>query len=320
MNERTTPVGVLLANLGTPDAPTTAAVRRYLAEFLSDRYVIPLHPLLWQPILHGIVLRTRPQRSARAYQRVWTEQGSPLLFHSEQIARQLETELTAQGRDVRVVLGMRYGNPSLAAACSSLSDCARLIVLPLYPQCSLTTTASTFAALPVDTFARATWIAGYATDTAYIDACAEQITRHREQHGAAEKLLLSFHGLPEDAAAHGDPYAAQCHATADALAARLQLTSAQWQITFQSRFGPKKWLGPYTDATLQGLAADGVRTVDVFCPGFAADCLETLDEIAVEAQELFCAAGGETLRYIPALNDSPAHIRALAQLITRYLD
>lgn len=313
--------GVLLSNLGTPDAPTPKAVRRYLAEFLSDRHVIPLSPLLWKPILHGVILRTRPKRSAQGYQRVWTEQGSPLLVYSRGICEALERELHAQGHAVPVRLGMRYGNPSLASAMHELRDRECVVVLPLYPQFSQSTTVSTYDAIPDardGSSVRVRLIPGYAEDAGYLDACAEQVRQFRASHGDAERLLLSFHGLPKDAVDQGDPYAAQCHASAQGIASRLDLRDDQWLITFQSRFGPKEWLTPYTDVTLRELAAQGVHSVDVFCPGFAADCLETLDEIATEARDEFLAAGGETFRYIPALNDTPAHVRALAGLVMRH--
>ena len=319
-----TPVGILLTNLGTPDAPTTKAVRRYLAEFLSDRRVIPLHPLLWQPILRGIILRTRPQRSAELYRKVWMDEGSPLLVHSRRQRDALQAELDRRGHVAQVALAMRYGQPSIAQALETLGEVHRLIVLPLYPQFSYTTTTSTLDALELAlqhhrTAPTVDFISGYARNDAYIEACASQIRTFRAQHGASERLLLSFHGLPKSSIAQGDPYAGQCRDSAWRIARALGLPWAQWVLSFQSRFGPKEWLTPYTNETLCALAAQGVQSVDVFCPGFASDCLETLEEIEQENRDVFLAAGGKTFRYIPALNDSPEHIRTLANLIEQQL-
>ena len=318
------PLGVLIANLGTPDAPTPQAVRRYLAEFLSDRRVIALPPLLWQPILHGLILRTRPKRSAELYRKIWTDDGSPLLVYSQRQRDALQAELAGRGHEVRVALGMRYGRPSIAQALDELQNSRFLIALPLYPQFSNATTASTFDALTAALASRsdlpkARFVNQYAQNPDYIEACATQIRDFRAQHGAGERLLLSFHGLPAESERQGDPYAQQCRGSAARIAAALDLAWPQWCITFQSRFGPKKWLTPYTDATLRELPAQGVQSVDVFCPGFAADCLETLEEIEQENQAVFHAAGGRTFRYIPALNDQPHHIRALANLVEKHV-
>lgn len=318
------PLGVLIANLGTPDAPTPQAVRRYLAEFLSDRRVIALPPLLWQPILHGLILRTRPKRSAKLYQKIWTDDGSPLLAHSRRQRDALQEELDRRGHEVRVALGMRYGQPSIAQALDELKGTRFLVALPLYPQFSNATTASTFDALTAVLASRSDlpktrFIDHYAQHPDYIEACATQIRDFRARHGAGERLLLSFHGLPAASERQGDPYARQCRDSAARIAAALALESPQWVLSFQSRFGPKKWLTPYTDATLRELPTQGIQSVDVFCPGFAADCLETLEEIEQENQAVFHAAGGQTFRYIPALNDQPHHIRALANLVEKHL-
>ncbi len=317
-------VGVLISNLGTPDEPTPPAVRRYLAEFLSDRRVIPLSPLLWQPILHGIVLRVRPQRSARLYQKVWMEEGSPLLVYSERQRDALREELGRRGHSTRVALGMRYGQPSIARAIKELEGARVLIVLPLYPQFSNATTVSTRDALDNALSQKGDapeirFIDHYADDPAYLSSCVSQIRDFRERNGPSELLVLSFHGLPKESIKRGDPYARQCHNTAYRISQALGLLESQWRMTFQSRFGPKEWLNPYTDETLRELAAGGARSVDVFCPGFSADCLETLEEIAQENRDVFLEAGGRTFRYIPALNDSPNHIRALASLIERHI-
>ena len=316
--------GILISNLGTPDEPTPRAVRRYLAEFLSDRRVIALSPLLWKPILHGIILRIRPRRSARLYQKIWMEEGSPLLVYSQRQRDALQKELNQRGHAVPVALGMRYGRPSIAQALDDLQAVDTLIVLPLYPQSSNATTASTRDAL-----ARALekqgeapevrFIEHYAHDLAYLNACAAQIHNFRAQRGAGEKLILSFHGLPKESIEQGDSYARQCRESASEIARILGLRRDQWCITFQSRFGPKEWLTPYTDETLRQLPAIGIRSADVFCPGFSADCLETLEEIEQENRAIFCAAGGETFRYIPALNDNVDYVHALADLIEAHL-
>ncbi len=316
--------GVLISNLGTPDAPTPRAVRRYLAEFLSDRRVIALSPLLWKPILHGIVLRIRPRRSARLYRKVWTEEGSPLLVYSQRQREALQAELGRRGHAVPVALGMRYGRPSIAQALDELKAVDTLVVLPLYPQFSNATTASTRDALARGLTRRASppeirFIEHYAHDGAYLDACATQVREFRARHGAGEKLILSFHGLPRESIAQGDPYARQCRESAAEIARRLGLRWDQWGLTFQSRFGPKEWLTPYTDETLRTLPGTGIRSVDVFCPGFSADCLETLEEIEQENQAVFRAAGGEAFRYIPALNDAPGYVHALAGLVEAQL-
>ena len=316
--------GVLITNLGTPDEPTPRAVRRYLAEFLSDRRVIALSPLLWQPILHGIVLRIRPRRSARLYQKIWMDEGSPLLVYSQRQRDAVQEELNRRGHAAQVALGMRYGRPSIARALDELKGISTLIVLPLYPQFSNATTSSTRDALTRalkcrDDKPEIRFIEHYAHNPAYLEACASQIRGFRAQHGAGEQLILSFHGLPKESIEQGDPYAQQCHDSARGIAQALGLQEDQWRITFQSRFGPKEWLTPYTDETLRTLPETGIRSVDVFCPGFSADCLETLEEIEQENQAVFRAAGGQIFRYIPALNDNADYIHALAGLIEQQM-
>jgi len=318
--------GVLLTNLGTPDAPTPEALRRYLGEFLWDRRVIEMPRLLWWLILHGIVLRRRPKRAAAAYRKIWGEQGSPLHAISQAQAQALQQALERRFRGpVKVALGMRYGKPSIASALRQLAqaNARRIVVLPLYPQYSATTTASSFDAVSAE-LQRWRWlpelrlINGYHADDGYLDALAASIRQQRERDGAGERLLFSFHGLPKRYLLHGDPYFCYCHETARRTAARLGLDDGQWAISFQSRFGREEWLKPYTDKLLLEWASDGVKRIDVVCPGFAADCLETLEEIAVENRDRFLAAGGEEYRYLPALNAAPAHIEALAELVLRH--
>ncbi|MGH8397605.1 MAG: ferrochelatase [Gammaproteobacteria bacterium] len=313
---------MLVTNLGTPDAPTPAALRRYLAEFLSDPCVIDLPPLIWWPLLHGLVLPFRPKRSAEAYARIWTLEGSPLLIHSQAIAaaltRELENRLAIQ---IPLALGMRYGNPSLPEALLELSAAGvtHIVALPLYPQYARATVGSTVTRLKQLGTPTLTCIQGYADHPAYMAALATQVRECWQKHGRGQKLLISFHGIPKKVVLKGDPYYDQCRGTARLLANVLQLPNDDWQLTFQSRFGKAEWLMPYTEETLRELAVHGVKTVDVVCPGFAADCLETLEEIALRYAESFRRAGGETLRYIPALNNRPDHIRALADLVMPHL-
>ncbi|MFA5630574.1 MAG: ferrochelatase [Porticoccaceae bacterium] len=313
--------GVLLINLGTPDAPTTKAVRKYLGQFLWDPRVVEIPRPLWWLILNGIILRTRPAKSARNYQSVWTEQGSPLLVYSFQ-----QRDGLRQALGIPVEIAMRYGNPTITSAVNALVDqgVRRILALPLYPQYSATTTASAFEALAAD-FSQRRWlpelrfINQYHDFAPYISACADAIRDHWQQHGQADKLVLSFHGVPKFHSERGDPYFLQCQRTSQLIAENLGLAAGNVITTFQSRFGKAEWLQPYTDKTLQSLPAQGVRSVAVFCPGFSADCLETLEEIAVENRQYFLAAGGETFHYIPALNAASAHIDALAALIERHL-
>ncbi len=320
--------GVLLTNLGTPDAPTTQAVRRYLAEFLSDRRVIELSPLIWQPILHGIILRTRPRKSAAAYVRIWTDAGSPLLTISKQQAGLVDAALTRQQPASAMVtaLGMRYGTPSIASALAYLraAQVQRLLVFPLYPQYSAATTGSTFDAV-ANVLKRWRWVPElrfinhYHDDAAYIEALADSVRRHQQQHGKPDRLLISFHGLPKHYFLAGDPYFCHCQKTARLLAEKLGLGANDYAVSFQSRFGPRKWLEPYTDKLLRAWAKNGITNVQVICPGFSADCLETLEEICILSKDLFIEHGGKQLSYIPALNDSPAHINVLTGIVRRHL-
>ncbi len=315
-------VGVLVTNLGTPDAPTAAALKPYLKQFLSDRRVVDLPRLLWWPILNLIILNVRPKKSAEAYSEVWSDEGSPLFVHTRDQTDGIREQLEAVfGDQVVVEFGFRYGNPSIANGIESLKQqgARKLLVLPLYPQYSAPTGASTFDAVAED-FRQRRWvpdfrfITHYHDNPAYIGALADSVRRHWNEHGRAEKLLMSFHGIPKRYFDSGDPYFCECHKTARLLAEALGLEESQYQMVFQSRFGREEWLQPYTDETLEALPEEGVKSVQVICPGFSADCLETLEEIALQYKEVFLEAGGERFDYIPALNEDPAHIRMLADL------
>lgn len=316
-----TKIGILLANLGTPDEPTTPAVKRYLKQFLSDPRVIDLPRLKWQIILNAFVLPKRAPKVAEAYRGIWTEEGSPLLVISRQQQKSLQTYFNAKGKSVVVELGMSYGNPSIESAVSRLlaEKVEKIIVLPLYPQYSSSTTASVF-----DAFARGLaahknlvpfeFIHSYHADEGYIQALANSVTLD-----ADETLLFSFHGIPQRYAEEGDIYPQHCQETAELVAKQLGLPPAQWRVTFQSRFGDEVWLQPYTDETLAALPTQGVKKIAVICPGFSADCLETIEEIGEENRENFLHAGGESYRYIPALNASADHLKALAALLEKRL-
>lgn len=318
--------GVLLVNLGTPEAPTPAALRRYLAQFLSDPRVIESPRWSWWLILHGIVLRIRPRRVAKAYAEIWQADGSPLMVTSRAQESALRESLRQRlPGPVHVELGMSYGEPSIRNALERLRQqgAQRIVLLPLYPQYSGSTTGSVFT----DTAAALSrqrrvpefrFIQHYADDPAYIDALAQSVRRYREQHGTGDLLLMSFHGVPQRYLMNGDPYHCLCHKTARLLAERLGLADDQWKLTFQSRFGREPWLQPYTDATMEALGRDGLGRVDVICPGFASDCLETLEEIAGENREIFQHAGGGEFHYVPCLNDDPAHIEMLSELVVRH--
>lgn len=312
--------GVLITNLGTPDSCRPGDVRRYLKEFLWDPRVVKAPRPVWWLVLHLAVLNTRPRKSAKAYQNIWREDGSPLLVISRQQQRRLQQTLGADS--FKVELGMRYGNPSIATAIASLQSAGvrRLLVLPLYPQYSATTTASAFDAVSA-ALSRRRWIPQlrrvnhYHDHPGYITALANRVRDYQKIHGG-EVLLMSFHGIPQAYFEAGDPYPCECRKTARLLAEELGLNEREWQVSFQSRFGPKQWLQPYTDRALISLARAGVRSVQVVCPGFSADCLETLAEVAMENRDRFLGAGGENYGYIPCLNDGDEHIRALTDIIT----
>ena len=307
---------VLLVNLGTPDAPTAPAVRRYLAEFLSDPRVVGLPRWLWLPLLHLVVLPRRAARVARKYASIWLPGGSPLAVHT----RGLAEAVAARMPGVRVAHAMRYGTPAMAPALAELraAGCRRVLVLPLYPQYSTTTTESVADILAQAPGDDVRMLRDYHLDAGWIAAVAGSIRAHWAERGRGEHLLLSFHGLPQRVVDAGDPYARQCEASAQAIAEALGLAPGEWTLAYQSRFGAGKWLQPATVDTLEALAARGVRRVDVACPGFAADCLETLEEIAMLLAEGFAERGGE-LRAIACLNASPEHADAIAAIAAREL-
>lgn len=319
---------VVLVNLGTPEAPTAAAVRRYLREFLSDPRVVEIPRPLWWVVLNAFILPFRSKKSAHAYQSIWTEQGSPLMVHTIDLGHALQEQL---GRDAgpdapRVVVAMRYGRPSVRSQLEILrtESVERILIVPMYPQYAAATTASIFDAV-CQTLK--TWrhlpsiqmISDYHGHLCYLDAIATSIRQYWKSEGRGSKLLFSFHGLPERSRALGDPYYDQCHASARAVANRLELTREEWQVVFQSRFGPAEWLKPYCVDILRELPASGCIDVDIVCPGFAADCLETLEEIAIANRDVFLQAGGRHYRYIPALNSSPLHVTLFASLVAREL-
>lgn len=320
-------IGVLVTNLGTPEAPTKAALKPYLKQFLSDPRVVEVPRLLWWMILNGVILRIRPKRSAAAYKTVWTERGSPLLYHTQDQAQAIEQQLQQQwGDKVIVDYAMRYGQPSVASAVDRLlqAGARKLLVLPLYPQYSASTVASTFDALAQD-FTQRRWlpelrfITHYHDYPPFIEAAANRIQRHWDEHGRADKLIFSYHGVPLRYLKNGDPYHCECYKTTRLLAEKLGLNESEYLTTFQSRFGREEWLQPYTDETMKRLPSDGVKSVQVFCPGFSADCLETIEEIGEENKEYFMENGGERYEYITALNAEAEHITALTSLIQQHL-
>ncbi|HEX2541248.1 MAG TPA: ferrochelatase [Caldimonas sp.] len=317
---------VVVCNLGTPDAPTTAAVRRYLAEFLSDPRVVEIPRAVWLPLLHGVILRTRPARSARKYASIWTPEGSPLAVWTQKQALMLDGYLGERGHPVLVRHAMRYGRPSVASVLDDVAAAGadRVLVLPLYPQYSAATTASIGDAVTAWTtrtrnVPELRFLKHYHDDPGYIAALARRVEAHWMTHGRPDKLVLSFHGMPRRTLELGDPYHCECRKTGRLLADRLKLREDFVVVTFQSRFGRAEWLKPYTEPTAIELARAGVRRIDVFCPGFTADCLETLEEIDQEVRAAFLAAGGTEFGYIPCLNDSHDWIAALADIAIAHM-
>jgi ferrochelatase len=321
-----TDVAVLLCNLGTPDAPTAPALRRYLAQFLADPRVVEIPRLVWLLILHGIILRVRPAKSAAKYATVWTPDGSPLKVWTEKQAKLLQGCLGERGLRVRVAYAMRYGQPAIAATLDALKrdGVRRVLVLSAYPQYSGATTASVIDdvarwALQTRHVPELRFVNRYHDDAGYIAALAQSVREHWQREGRGDKLVMSFHGMPERTLHLGDPYHCECLKTGRLLAEALGLKDGEWLVTFQSRFGKAKWLEPYTEPSLVKLAQGGLKSVNVICPGFSADCLETLEEIDQEAREAFLAAGGAQFSYIPCLNDHPAGMRALASVAEQHL-
>ncbi len=318
---------VVLVNLGTPDAPNAGALRRYLKQFLSDPRVVEIPRAVWWFILNGIILPFRSSKSAEKYASIWTEEGSPLRVHTQRQAAALAVQLAGRGHhQLQVVYAMRYGTPSLPEVLVQLKQqgCTRILVLPAYPQYSGTTTASIFDAVfdhyrQVRNIPELRLIRNYHDQDAYIQALRQSVLDHWDLHGRPDKLLMSFHGVPKRTLMLGDPYHCECYKTARLLAQSLGLTDEQYQVTFQSRFGKAEWLQPYTAPTAQELGRQGVRRIDVMCPGFTSDCLETLEEIAMEVKEDFLHAGGKEFHFIPCLNESPAWINGMVEIVEQHL-
>lgn len=318
--------GILLANLGSPDSPTAGSIRRYLAEFLNDIRVIETPRIIWWPILYGIILTLRPRRLAHAYAKIWTNEGSPLTVNLQKQAQAIEKNLSESlNFPFKIEMAMRYGNPSIKSALQKLREAnvQRLLVFPLYPHYSATTTASTFDAVSKEL---QTWrwipevrfINHYHDNAGFISALAQSIKSEWEKNGKPEKILFSFHGLPKKYFESGDPYFCECHKTARMVAEELALEDSLWSVAFQSRFGPMEWLQPYTDVVLEDWARNGITNVNIICPGFSGDCLETLEEIQIQYRTRYLNAGGKKFTYIPALNDSKNHIDALSSIIIQH--
>ncbi|MBY0574866.1 MAG: ferrochelatase [Undibacterium sp.] len=317
---------VVLINLGTPDAPTTSAVRRYLKEFLWDRRIVEIPRVIWWLILHCVILPFRSKKSAEKYAAIWTNEGSPLLFHSKKQALLLQGYLGERGHEVHACFAMRYGTPSIPEVLTKLKNegYERILILPAYPQYSATTTASNFDAVTshyrqVRNLPELRFIKQYHDHPTYIHALKASVLQHWERNGRDEKLVMSFHGLPKAFLLRGDPYHCQCYKTARLLAEQLGLAQEDYVVSFQSRLGRAEWLQPYTSATVQKLAEQGSKRIAVICPGFIADCLETLEEIEMEVKQDFLNAGGQIFHYIPCLNESPEGLKALAEIAEQHL-
>lgn len=325
MSDKTPPFGVLMVNLGTPEAPTPKAVKAYLKEFLSDIRVVDAPRFIWWFILRAILI-IRPKPVARAYKSIWTDEGSPLLVISKRQAKALEERLRNDfNQAIPVELAMTYGQPSIESASQNLRQkgSQRILILPMYPQYSSSTTAAIYDKLSVllkqcPHLPEMRWIRDYHDHDLYISALANSIKNQWAVNGQSEKLLMSFHGVPERYTLKGDPYEHQCRNTAQLLATKLQLKEDQWACCFQSRFGREEWVKPYTDHTLKSWAQNGIKSVDIISPAFSADCLETLEELQVENREIFIEAGGEQYNYIPALNDGEDNIKLLSQLVQQH--
>ena len=317
---------VVLINLGTPDSPTAPALKRYLAEFLADPRVVEIPRLVWLPILHGIILNTRPSKSAEKYASIWMTEGSPLRVHTERQTKLVKGLLGERGHELTVVSAMRYGSPSISDVLEKLQhdQVNRVLLVPLYPQYAASTTATAFDKA-FEHFSQCRnqpevrTIRNFADHPGYIAALEQSVRDHWRIHGRGDKLLMSFHGVPRRTLDLGDPYYCECQKTARLLGEALELKPDDYVVTFQSRFGKAEWLQPYTAPTLETLGRQGLRRVDVICPGFVADCLETLEEIAMEGRQSFLTAGGKEFRYIPCLNELPRWIEALGTLIESHL-
>ena len=320
-------LGILLVNLGSPESPTPSAVRKYLAQFLADPRVVESNRLLWWLVLHAVILRIRPARAAKAYKKVWTENGSPLLHFTRLQTRAIQKKLEERFRGhVIADMAMTYGKPSIKEGLEGLrrAGARRLLILPLYPQYSATTTAAVFDQV-TDVLQGWRWLPDlrminqYHDHPKYIEALANSIKKQWREKPRGELLLFSFHGIPQRYVDNGDPYFCHCQKTARLVADKLALNESEWKVVFQSRFGREPWLQPYCSVTLQELPASGIKNVDILCPGFAADCLETLEEIQMENKQLFFEAGGENFNYIPCLNDNSEHIDALCEILTAHM-
>jgi len=318
---------ILLVNLGTPDAPTPLAVRRFLKQFLSDPRVIEIPRALWLPILHGFILNVRPIRSAKKYACIWSKDGSPLKGHTERQARLLRDYFSLQVHSpITVDFAMRYGEPSIPGTLARLKSegCDRILVMPMYPQYAASTTASALDEVAeylqrVRNVPEIRVVKHFHDHPAYIGALARLVRDHWGRSGRPDKLVMSFHGLPRYTLTRGDPYHCECQKTARLLADELQLAESHWQIAFQSRFGPTEWLKPYTASTLADYGRQGLRRVDVICPGFVADCLETLEEIGIEGKGIFLGAGGKEFHLLPCLNERDDWIRSFASIAREHL-
>ena len=322
-------VGVLIAQLGTPDAPTPSALKKYLSQFLWDPRVIEVNRPLWWCILNGFILNTRPKRSAKLYERIWTENGSPLLTFTASLTEKLTKQLHSDGRNVEVAFGMRYGSPSIELAIDSLikKGCSKILLFPMYPQYAAATTASTYDAVFKHLLKRR-WVPTlrvaepFCRNTVYLNSLANSINSHLQSYPAGkepERLVFSYHGIPEKYVEKGDPYCCMCTESTEALKPYLKIDASKIVHTYQSKFGRDPWLVPYTDVTLGGLAREGVKRIAVVCPGFTTDCLETIDEMGHEGSKLFKSLGGEELTLIPCLNDQQHWIEALSKIVVSEL-
>jgi ferrochelatase len=320
MDNNSSQIGVLLVNLGTPEAPTAKAVKKYLSQFLHDKRVVDMTRWLWCPILHGVILPIRSPKVAKLYESVWMEGGSPLLVHTQRQAQKLASEMS-----VPVEVGMTYGTPSIESGLHALKakGCQQIVVLPLYPQFSHTTTSAVTDAiekLDKTELPKLTTISNYHDHPMYIESLAQSVSQHWQDNGQSDYLLCSYHGIPQRFADNGDPYPVHCEETTTALASKLNVTDEQLGMSYQSRFGREPWLMPYTDETLKGLPAKGKTRIDIMAPAFASDCLETLEELSEECKDLFVEAGGVEFRYIPCLNDNELHIKMMAQLVQEAIE